>query len=233
LQYSGNDSKIDPANNRWIFKHKWEQIDLKPAKKEGNYTLFLESDSTEYQIPVCPSLNSKEYEVALRDFEKMMIDYKKAYAAEANRLIKEESYTAVQQEFVRSMELTKFGIHNYDIFWKNEENVHLTADFDFGESMDKDYKNIATVYLVFKAGTMVVGFSPSTWNRFSFDPKATDNQLIAVLPDGHVTTFTSQDFAEALPQLKALEKSNYTFKLKPNGKKINTIDDLNKMVAMK
>jgi hypothetical protein len=232
LQYSGNDSRIDPANNLWIFRHQWEKIDLKPAKTEGNYTLNLESDSTEYQIPVCPSLNAREYEVALRDFEKIMADYKKIYAAEAKRAIDVAEYQKVQEKFVRSMELTKFGIHNYDIFWKNEQNIHLMADFNLGAEMNATQKSMVTVYLIFKGGTMVVGFPNYSWEKFSFDPKSTDNQLVAVLPDGSVTTFTSQDFAKVLPQLKTLEKSNYTFDLKLNGKKINSIGELDGMVAM-
>lgn len=234
LQYAGNDPTLDPAKNSWIFKHRWEKIELQPGKTANTYFLKLESDEKNYEIPVQPSLNAREYETALRDYAQQVADYKKQLAAERAREQKIQQAQAMQAQFVRTLDIGKFGIFNYDIFWKQEANVQLAANFKFekpaADITDLDIQ--PDIFLIFNKGKMVVRFPAHDWKKFAFNPNFDDAKLIAVQPDGRVAGISAADFLKLKPEMLAARGQAFSFSMLDTGRKIEAAADLDGALAV-
>ncbi len=229
LQFTGSDKAKDPATNQWIFTQEWEDIKLEPSKTDGQYILSLQSEDKNYSIPVNPCLTGAAYEVAMRDYQQKMTDYQKSYVA----LSDQQRLRADQNQYLRSVGINTFGIYNYDIFWKQPDNVQLIAGFDF-EKMEipNDLKNLISVYLVCKGGTMVVGYAPNAWEKFAFNPNEKDNTLLAVLPDQKVAVITESEFRKLIPKLRESANKNYTFSMAVQTYTIKSPQDLDRTLSL-
>jgi hypothetical protein len=130
------------------------------------------------------------------------------------------------------MGISQFGIHNYDKFWKNAENVRILADFNFqGAEINEELKEAIAVYLICKEGRMVIGFDKNAWSMFSFNPNTTDNQLLAVLPDQKIALIDQKTFQAMVPVLKTKAGLNHTFIMQAQPTNILTVADIDKALA--
>ncbi len=229
LQYTGSDKAKDPANNNWIFTHSWENIKLDKANTPGQYTLVLESEDKSYTIPVSPCLTGAAYEVALRDYRTQLADYEKARV----KLSDQQMYQKEKNNYLRSVGIDVFGIYNYDIFWKQSENVQVLANFNFdNQEIPTDLKNSISVYLVCRGGSMVIGYDQSAWSKFAFNPNDKDNRLLAVLPDQRVALLTEKAFNALLPTLRQSAHKNFTFNMPVQAYTVSSTADLDRALSL-
>lgn len=229
LQYAGNDASQDPANNKWIFNQSWEDIHLTPAKTGGQYTLTLSKDDKTYTIPVAPTLSGEAYTQALRDYKTQMADYKKSISTSINRQL----YQVQREGILRTLNIGKLGIYNYDVFWKQPENARVLADFDFGtEKVPAELADAISVYLICKNGDMVVGYDKHAWAKFAYNPSDKSNKLLAILPGQKVAVINSPEFSTLVPDLQKAAGKDYKFMMHVNPKPVNIPHDLDQVLAL-
>ena len=111
---------------------------------------------------------------------------------------------------------------------KNELNIRMMADFDFG-TMAPETKSMIPVYLIAGDRRSVVAFTMEDWDKFGFDPTV-DNILVAVLPGNKLAAFTQEDFAQNMDALHAAKGGEYTFKMNVIAEGVTSLDDLKGMM---
>jgi hypothetical protein len=135
----------------------------------------------------------------------------------------------VQEEnnVLRSFQIKKFGIYNWDRFYKNDNVIKLVADFNFGSDLN-GYNDISIFLISGQDQNTIIKYSKSDWDKFSFDPSSY-NQMIAVLPENKIALYDQADFKNLnLDEIKKAHK--FTFKMKILDK-IKSLDQLNKILT--
>ncbi len=226
LLYAGNDPKQAPDNNAWISEpNRWLKKELKPLDQPDLYQLTLYGD-VKYSIPVRLPLQEAELKAAQARFEQEMIAYKKDLAA----LKDKENIVDRQKQFVRSVQLNRFGIYNHDILWRRGDIVPLMANFNFGDLNEALYDKVV-VYLITGDERVIIPFTKNNKHTFRFSPSA-DNKMIAFLPDNQVAFFKQSDFNREMDQIKSAAKSDYVFEMTPQPQDIDAPNDISTLLAM-
>ncbi len=222
-QYAGKGE--NPNDAKWIFKEKWQTADIKKGSRNNEYTLVLKNEKRNFSTTVCASQSGKEFDAAMANYEKEMASYKSTALTKSQK----EDFMNRQADFLRSVKISQMGIFNYDILMKNPENLLFAANFDFGKDVPKTYSKV-NVYLITNDARSVVAFPFADRKKFGIDPSV-DNQLVAILPNNKIATFTQKDFDENLDEMSAANGKAYTFKMNVKSEKISNMDDLSKAIA--
>lgn len=226
-QYAGTDAKKDPANHEWVFRHNWDDATIEPTTTPNVYHLTLVSrDSGEYMIPVCPNKGGKDLERAKAQYAQLMAEYEKGVAMLKNR----EQIVTFEGAFMRSMQVSGFGMHNCDVFYNMRNSFHVMADFDFGESVPVNVKQMMTVFLVTGDSRSVITVPFSAWDNFRFNINE-KNKILAILPDNKLAIFDYNDFKSQLGEIKAASEQRYVFKMRVLDKPLKSFSDLNHATA--
>jgi len=226
-QYAGSDPALDPANNKWIRSTPWIEAKLEAGHQPNQYQLTLVGEQKDYSIPVQPTLSGVSLEKAQEAYNQALQAY------EANKaLLKEKELVAAEQSaFSRTLAVKGFGIHNYDILWKQPDAIPIIADFDFGP-LPLEIKKMVTVYLITGNGRTVVGLPFYDWSNFRFSPGA-DNKLVAMIPGNRMATFDQADFNAEMGNLKKAANNQYVFKMKVQEAPIASVADLGERIYSK
>ncbi|MCR9286657.1 MAG: hypothetical protein NXI23_04615 [Bacteroidetes bacterium] len=219
-QYSGTKSKLDPVNNKWIFKEQWDFVKLEASDKVNQYNMVLTNADKNFVIPVCPSQKGKDFDKAMKEFQTSAAEYREYVE---NKTAKKE-FLEAQAKFVRSFAVNRFGIHNYDILIKRPNAVRLMANFDFGK-FPGHVKKMIPVYLVTGQDRSIVAFPYESWDRFVFSPEM-ENKLIAVLPGNKLATFSQREFFDQKEAMVRRNNGSYDFKMTIHDQEVKTINDI-------
>ena len=221
LIYVGTDESKAPQKNKWIRKPGiWHKKTIKPVPgKDGVYQLTLLGDKM-YQIEAKAAPTALEIDKANADYQRELANYK----AGVDLLRDEEALIENRKTFVRLAAVRGFGKYNYDVMWKRDDAVSLTADFEIEEVSDM-VKNKSMVYLITDNGRTVVSLPQRNWDKFRFSPKA-DNKIVAILPDNTAAVFTETDFEEQKKELINAEGDEFVFSLDKREDKIESLEDL-------
>jgi hypothetical protein len=224
FQYSGSGKGVDPAKNKWIMKEPWEKIDLAKGTVANEYIMTLESDSTEIKIPVCPSQSGEDYSAALKAYEEQIAAYR-AYKAQYGK------YQEVQSKFIRSLNVSNFGIYNCDVLYKIKEPIPLMADFDFGIPLPADVLSSIHVYLVCE-NSKVIFYYPSYYWKNAVIPLKDDCYLVSILPDGSIAQITTDEMRKQKQDIINAKGKPYLFKMtrKGSSKPIESAPEFDKLI---
>ncbi len=224
-QYAGTDPALDPANNRWIKKANWSEAKLDPGKSPNQYILTLVGDEKDYVIPVQPSLSGNDLAAAKATYEQAMVKYRALETA----LNDKQAVMEQQAAFRRSLQVEGFGIYNYDVLIHRADALAVVADFDFGETLPKELKKLATVYLITGDGRSVVELPYYNWSQFSYLPNK-DSRMVAILPGNRIATFSQADFQAQRDALFAAKGSPYVFKMSTEGQPVASEQELEQRI---
>ena len=222
-QYSGKGTA--PESAKWIFDEQWDYANIEPSATSNEYQLELKKDKKVFKTYVCPSRKGKDFENAMANYNAKMKDYKDNNLS----LQEKKEYYKRQKDFIRSVSVGNTGIFNYDILRKNDENILVQANFNFGKSVPASQSKV-NVFLISEGGRMVVAFPFSDWKKFGFNPN-NDNLIVAILPNNKVATFTQEDFEEQMAFLQSASNSKYDFEMNVQTQKVDNINDLNAVIA--
>jgi hypothetical protein len=178
------------------------------------------------------------YQLTLRNSDKSFITYVKLSSKEMKlveqykagkevKLLKEEKREASQTALIRSFEISKFGIYNWDRFYKEENVIQLAADFDLGSQGTLYQKDMSIFLIAGQEQNTIIKYPKEAWGQFSFDP-AIPNRLLAVLPDDQAAIFNPDDFNKL--DKEALKKNKkFTFKMQVLNK-VESLKALNEIL---
>ena len=222
-QFAGNTTdKDNPENNLEVFNTNWSSIDV--VRTADCYKLMLKNKDKSFEMRVQPVLKGKDYEKAMADFQKKMQDFDKVKEAMAQKIEMLEN----QAELQRSYAVSGFGIYNWD-FWKDDSRFELQVEVDFDPEFDYAEKlSSLSFFLVNNNRKAVVKYTLEDLSKRFAYPKGEDNMLVAVLPGNKVACFSKEDFKE----LNSQRGQKVVFRMKTSSIKINSIDDISKVLAM-
>ncbi len=222
-QYAGNDSKKDPLQNKWVFSNQWDSAEIEPFEDSNLFRLKLKSKNKEFITTVCPSQSGAEFQASMAEYSRKQKEYEsnKVTIAEMKELAKN------QADFIRSYSVEGFGIYNYDVMMKDEDNIPILADFDFG-TMIPGIKKIAKVYMITGDRNVVV-YPYSDWHKIRINPN-TSTKMVAILPGNKYATINEKQFATLMDDIKASENRKYIFKMNFKDEVIASLDHLKKII---
>lgn len=222
-QYTGKGE--NPQNAKWIYAEKWDSADVKKGSSPNEYTLVLKSKNRNFSTSVCASQTGEEFENALADYEDKMKSYKSSFLSKEEK----RAFMDRQAKFVRDFNIDRLGIYNCDILLRNPDFLLFAADFDFGKDVPKAHQKV-NVYLITNDGRSVLAIPFQNRKQFGLDPKL-DNQLVAILPNNKIATFSQRQFDEEIEAIEESSGTAYTFKMKVKDAPVKNMADLEKAIA--
>ncbi|MBI35740.1 MAG: hypothetical protein CMP67_10310 [Flavobacteriales bacterium] len=158
------------------------------------------------------------YEVQLSNKDKFFITY--VAVDDENKSLIEKYQKALNKirknrktsnEFARELKINRFGLYNYDRFYKNPDAVIFTADFEIPGTWF-DVRETEVFQITGLNNRAVIRHNENSFDKFSI-VKDFPNQLLVILPDEKIAVFSQEDFNNIdIEKLKKDKK--YTFKLK-------------------
>ena len=226
LSFAGKNSDIAPENNAWVQERNWLRRTMEKSNLGPNvYKLTWEGDTT-FHTYLRPALEDKDMARSKARYDSLSNEYEKNLVL----LREKEALIEEQYAFVRSVQVSEFGIYNYDVFWDEKDILSLKIDFDLGNQYNP-LKEIATAYLITADRQSVIKYPKQTWHKFQYSPSA-DNQLVFVLPNQKMAIFNQNDFDTAEADIETASARNkvYQFKMKIIDRPGNSIEDLGKIL---
>ncbi len=224
-QFTGKDQADAPENNPWVFEEKWDFVDLQKGADANSYLMVLSNTDKKYKATVSPTRKGDDLVAALEDYNQAVSTYKASlmtYEEKAAALAQQETYT-------RTFSIQEMGVHNCDLIIRWPGAMAFEADIDLGEGVLPVIKEQAVLYLVTGEGRSVIRYNGRNLKRFMFS-QSKDNCLVAVLPDNKVATFSQEDFKKHRLELNAAVNKRYTFKMKMEAQKMETLADVQALI---
>jgi hypothetical protein len=224
-RYAGINGEGDPEKNAWIYNENWTSVQLDPSRTvSGKYDLLLKKKGKEFRTLIEPVLHGKDLAKAEMALQQQMQAYDQAITEIRN----EETRIQREADLKRSFQISKFGVYNWDRFYKEPDAINVMASFEFDQSIPGADK--VTIYLVIESRNAVIPYYQSNAQQFSFLPSE-KNKLIAVLPEDRIAVFTSEDFAAIREKAYASDNGALTFKLKVLDRRIEKEQDVSDLLA--
>lgn len=222
-QYAGDDDSKNPVKNKWVMQENWDAAEIEPFPSGNLYKLTLKNDKKSFVTTVCPSQSGEEFERSMLEYARKQKEY------EANKLsISDLKQLAEdQKDFIRTAQLDGFGIYNYDLMVKDEDNILVDAKFDFG-TMIPGINNLTTVYMIVD-NRNVVCYPASDWAKIRISPTA-KTRMMAILPGKKYATISESEFAGLIDDIKKADGLKYTFKMSYEDRVIASLQEMKDII---
>jgi hypothetical protein len=145
--------------------------------------------------------------------------------------LEEEKISQVAEVF-RPIEVSKFGIYNYDRLLQEPEVVVVKADFQ----VDKATSKPDLIYYISSKTRGVVPYKPNQWATVAIAPDSTA-RIFAIMPDYTIAHYRPEDYAKIdFPKLKAeyaeKRQPSLAFQLKAYPDMLTSKAELRKALGM-
>lgn len=177
---------LDQVNQKLIYKEKWENISLNRSLEEGIYELELKKKDKKIKMLIEPLLRGNDLKKAKKIFQEKY----NTYANIAVQIQNERARVEKEADLLRSFDVNKFGIHNWDRYIKDDDVFFVKANFKF----DNDYANAEniTIYQIIKNKNTVIKYNNYYKSRFMYTLND-ESKLIAILPDNKIAFLSDND----------------------------------------
>lgn len=212
-----------------------------------NNTIFLEHwmhhGASSLWKPTHETLKAGEYQLCVSNKDKMFCTYVYLGPKDLKQI---EAYQALQQKskkqeeerkeeeaaVLRSFEINKFGIYNWDVFYHNEkEYVEMALELG-ADSLINGHTQFTAFMVTGKNQNVVVKFTREQLSAFKFWPSET-TQLLVVLPNGKVGLLDTQVFADLpIEQIKKDKKAKLQLKIYEGMESKKVLDEILKKPAV-
>lgn len=221
--YAGQtrNGSLDPQKETWIMKENWQAVTLERFRRNrGQYMLNLKNSEQTVKVMVRPVMEPMDHDIAMVQYMQDKSNYDDLKAA----YDKETAAFASRRKMLRKCAINQFGYYNWDLPISPKEFAVLEASFKPAISGPANKgENFNMVYLVLPEEKTVVAYPKDQWQTFRYMP-ASKNQILAVGKEDRFYMLDSQAFD------LAKGKSSYTFNLRQIDKKIESVDDLKKLL---
>lgn len=187
-KYAGDNPKEDPGVNPKLFAATYAFMRMQP--KAGDALLYAVDFCTDKDTitldlaPVFPGKlndrNKKRLAEKLKRFNEALAEQESLRRQSRN-----------EARLLRSFNVDKLGIYNWDRQYKEGAVVPVIAEFTFGGRLHSDF-GLASVYLIPQNKLAVIQYSAETASAFAINPNE-KNQLIAVIGENEVYALSDTD----------------------------------------
>jgi len=224
-EYSGNNKKNDPAQNKAAYNRNWDFVSILPnGDKRGDYEIILQNKDTTVKTTARPVFRGAVLDEQNQEFAKELGEFNKRMEA----VYQEKKQAIAEASFLRTLSIKNLGLYNYDRQYHQSDMIPVYADFNFGADSLKKYP--INVYLVTGNGLAVIKYPVHDWDKFRYSKKDI-NKMIAILPDMEICTFSSARFSKEAPVFPADKPGDYTFVLKRTGVKATDSKSIDRILS--
>ncbi len=217
----------------------WKRVgqDEFPDFVENSQSKFFPIGNNQYQMRIINKENTDSVDLKVELvmplkylFQLSPEEWANDYQLALNKFKKEEKRMKLMSDFMRNLDVSNFGIYNYDRIMKEDEAVLLLAQFDFRQQFDENVSQ-PDIYYVPGTGRAVVKYPQSQWDEFPLMP---DKQglLFSLLPDNELVVYDRTSYAKIdFEPLRGKDSPSYKFEMKYL-KKIKTHEDIAKVLDL-
>lgn len=209
--------KNNPAKNKLVLNESWYDVSLGVIdSKKGIYKMTLSNSEKTISFNVSPYLLENE--------SNEEITAKINTLNEKVKLRKEEEQKIqFEADILRNYKISSFGLYNWDKIDKLVQTGELSVTNAAFLINSKHLDEEANIYH-FSGKDKLLSRISKKWDKLVFDPKGI-NKILIVLAGNLVAISEYSDF------LKANGSKSFQFNLKKRAKKINSIADLDAILA--
>jgi hypothetical protein len=211
---------------QWVKKEEvhWRNVNITPLGAEIYQLTINHSKDKIFTLKVKPLMR-------IAGLLKFPPNYwKTQYAQAMEQLRIEEEKIAKVADVFRLVEVSQFGIYNYDRYLKDREEDVVVVAADFKMEKAKDTPNM--VYYINNADRAVMKYTPSQWEKVALVPDSTV-RIFAVMSDYSIAVYDKGKYQKiGFKALKAQEKPKQSFELSQNGDIAKNKEDLKKALSL-
>ena len=255
-------SKIKKYGLMWLSSYCHDQINFKgvlfPAslfvwKKLGNnsFPAWLKDGKTDYcsltakgnniyELNVEESNGKQIYKATiecimpLNQLFKFSPEYwEKNYKDAMAKVDAEMTRLKIEADVFRRMEISGFGIYNYDKLMGEEGNIKVIANFDAEEAVKKAENNFSmeNVYYIPGDEKTIIKLPKSDWGKLNLVP-TNKGRFVCILPGQTLGVYSAEKYAALnFENLRKQDNPKLDFVLSKTDQKIASTDDIRKVLG--
>ena len=221
IDYKENPELKTFSGTMWKFLNKkegekvlaevWDGYDMKCIDEKNaifKVTFYASTEvveDQEYTTTMKPVLEGDSYKKAMKNYQSLLKAKEIAKAKELER----QQFAYNQSKLMRAFAIQRFGIFNYDRFYKRKDITKLMANFTV-DGKPIENSNEVIVFLIAKDQNTVIQYPKYDWGRFNYDPRA-QNKLMVVMPNEQLAIFSVEEFKKI--NHHEIDGKEYTFDL--------------------
>jgi len=160
--------------------------------------------------------------------------WKNGYKESMRMIAEEEIRLQAEAEVNRAIEISGFGLYNFDKLMKMDRAFRIAAAFEIDEPIDNQVYKLDLVYCFTGDNRTVIKLPSSAWKYVWLDPDDNNYRLFSILPGNKIAFFSAEKYREI--DFNALINSRspaYTFVLETQDKTIGSKGDLESVLNIK
>lgn len=138
-----------------------------------------------------------------------------------------------EADVFRSMQISGFGIYNYDKLMGDDENIKVIANFDAEESLKKAQSNytMEDVYYIPGDEKTLIKLPKSNWGKLNLVP-TNKGRFISILPGQTLGIYAAEKYAQLnFEDLRKQDNPKLDFVLSKSEQKVASADDIRKILG--
>ena len=164
-------------------------------------------------------------------FKLNLQQWKNDYAETMRQIAVEERRLQAEAEVNRAIEISGFGIYNFDKLMKMDNALRIAAAFEIDEPVDNQAYKPDVVYCFTGDNKTVIKLPSSRWKYLWLDPDDNHYRLFTILPGNKIAVFPVKKYRDIdFRSLKRTEDPSYTFVLETQDKTIGSKADLERLL---
>lgn len=222
--YTGEDESKNPALNLEEFNATYKFLNM--ITVEGEYfeydIVFSTPDKSSDTVRACPIVDGALQKRSDSEYK----DKLEAFEQHIENINKLREQNKRESKLLRSMNISEFGVYNYDRMWKEPNTIPFLAEFTLdGAPIESDF---VSVYLMPQKLNVTIKYVKSTFKNFRINPME-NNNLIAIDENNQIYALSDVD----LKKLNLMSNINKecVINLKPKGTKANSSEDIDDVLA--
>jgi len=182
--------------------------ELITSSEKGKYKLSFKIGKEKTELLIAPVFTPKDYKIAMQQFNNQTANNSKKNTIE------------------RTASVSQLGLMNYDRIYHQPDAIQVIVNFEVDDNGNTiDTQNLPLFHITGEDDVVV---KQNNNNKMYFTRKM-KNKLIAILPGNRIAILNSKDFGKKVKSVKSDE--TVTFTLKSIDLKIETAEDLNKIIS--
>jgi len=157
--------------------------------------------------------------------------WKKKYEENQRKLAEQQDRLALEAEVYRTVELSGFGIFNFDKLRRRDNTLAITTFCEFDGKKEDETFNPAYVFCFLSDKKTVIKIPAGGPGKLYLDPRGKHFRMLAVLSGNRIAFFSAEKYREI--DFNALINSRspaYTFVLETQDKTIGSKADLERLL---
>jgi hypothetical protein len=192
-QYAG--AGPDPEKNEWIYSTEWTSAKLTLNDTQTcAYTLNLSNEKKSFATKVNPTFKGSDFTRALGNFKEKMQQF-----LSSEKIRKEkEVLLAKAPPFQRTFGISRWGIHNCDMFYRYGMPSDMDVEFHFDDPQFENNRQDVMVYVISANGGLSIAYNALNIQNVYYLPNNINCAIAVLRGTTKAAVINYSDFAKMI-----------------------------------